>query len=116
MVEKKKSEPAAKPVKKKKKKRSAETTHRQIQDSVMALPYVIEQQKKEGNWFRAWMLRYVSGPMLRLVNKGMSYRRYRGVEGQKLKQTEQMRRHLDHRQQAMKHYQGQIDEMRKRRR
>jgi hypothetical protein len=112
----KKPDKAAKPVKKKKKKRSAEVMHRQVQDSVMALPYAIEQQKKEGKWFRAWMLRYVSGPMLRLVNRGMAFGRYRGVEGQKLKQTEQMRRHLDHRQQAIRHYQGQIDEMRKRRR
>ncbi len=102
--------------KKKKKKRSAEATHRQVQDSVQALPYVIEQLRKEGKWFRAFVIRYVSGPILRLTNRGMSYRRYRGVEGQKLKQTEQMRRHLDQRQAAMKHYQGQIDEMRKRKR
>lgn len=101
---------------KKKKKRSAEAMHRQVQDSVQALPYAIEQQKKEGKWFRAFVLRYISGPMLRLVNRGMSARRYRGPEGQKLKQTEQMRRHLEQKQAALKHLQGQMDAVRKRRR
>lgn len=102
--------------KQKKKKRSTESMHRQVQDSVQALPYVIEQQRKEGKWFRAFVLRYISGPMLRLVNRGLSARRYRGPEGQKLKQTEQMRRHLEQRQAAMKHLQGQMDAMRKKRR
>jgi hypothetical protein len=101
---------------KKKTKRSAESMHRQVQDSVQALPYVIDQQKKQGNRFRAIMLRYFSGPLLRLVNKALSAKRYRGTEGQKLKQTEQMRRHLDHKRAAIKHVQGQMDAARKKKR
>jgi hypothetical protein len=100
----------------KKKKRSAETMHRQVQDQVQALPYVIDQQKKEGKWFRAFVLRYFSGPMLRLVNRAMSAKRYRGPTGQKLKQAEQMRRHLDHKKAAIKHVQGQAEAIRKKRR
>jgi hypothetical protein len=101
---------------KKKKKRSAEVMHRQVQDQVQALPYVIDQQKKQGKWFRAFILRFFSGPLLRMVNKAMSAKRYRGTEGQKRKQTEQMRRHLDHKQAAIKHVQGQVDAMRKKKR
>jgi hypothetical protein len=102
--------------KKKKSKRSAESMHRQVQDSVQALPFVIDQQKKEGKWFRAFVLRYFSGPMLRLINRLLSARRYRGKEGQKLKQAEQMRRHLQHRQAAIKHVQGQMEAVQKKRR
>jgi hypothetical protein len=90
--------------------------HRQVQDSVQALPYVIDQQKKEGKWFRAWVLRYVSGPILRTVNRAFSAKRYRGTDGQKRKQTEQMRRHLEHKQAAIKHVQGQIQAAQKKQR
>ena len=90
--------------------------HRQVQDSVQALPYVIEQQKKEGKWCRAWVLRYVSGPILRTVNRALSAKRYRGTSGQKLKQTEQMRRHLQHKQAAIKQVQGQMQAIQKKRR
>jgi hypothetical protein len=100
----------------KKKKKSAGKMHRQVQDSVQALPYVIDQQKKDGKWFRAFVLRWFSGPMLRVVNRVLNASRYRGTGGQRLKQTEQMRRHLDHKQAAMKHVQGQVDAMRKKRR
>jgi hypothetical protein len=101
---------------KKKKKRSAEAMHRQIQDSVQALPYVIDQQKKEGKRVRAFILRYFSGPLLRVVNKALSAKRYRGKEGQKLKQTEQMRRHLQHKQAAVKHFQDQMQAVQKKKR
>ncbi len=94
--------------KKKKQKRSAASMHRQVQDSVQALPFAIEQQKKEGKRFRAFTLRYFSGPMLRLVNRMMNASRYRGDEGKKLKQSEQMRRHLEHKRAAVKHYQEQM--------
>jgi hypothetical protein len=93
---------------KKKKKKSAGSMHRQVQDSVQALPYAIEQQKKEGKRFRAFVLRYFSGPLLRLVNRALNASRYRGTEGQKLKQSEQMRRHLDHKKAAVKHVQAQM--------
>ena len=97
--------------KKKKKGRSAESMHRQVQDSVQVLPYVIEQQRKEGKRFRAFVLRYFSGPLLRTMNRVLNARRYRGTEGQKLKQTEQMRRHLEHKQAAVKHYQSQMQNL-----
>ena len=102
--------------KKKKKGRSSEELHRQVQDSVQALPFVIEQQKKEGKRFRAWVLRYFSGPILRVMNRMLNAGRYRGKEGQKKKQTEQMRRHLEHKQAAIKHVQGQMKELQKRQR
>jgi hypothetical protein len=102
--------------KKKKKKQSAGAMHRQVQDSVQALPYVIEQQKKEGKWFRAWVLRYMSGPILRTVNRALSAKRYRGEAGQKLKQTEQMRRHLQHKQAALKQMQDQLQTAQRKRR
>ncbi|MEX2583168.1 MAG: hypothetical protein WD766_07830 [Gemmatimonadota bacterium] len=102
--------------KKKKKKKSAGAMHRQVQDSVQALPYVIDQQKKEGKRIRAFILRYLSGPLLRLVNKALNAKRYRGEKGQKLKQTEQMRRHLEHKQAAVRHVQTQMQEMQKKKR
>jgi hypothetical protein len=102
--------------KKKKPKRSAEKMHRQVQDSVQALPYVIEQQKKEGRRVRAFILRYLSGPILRMVNRLLSARRYRGEAGQKLKQTEQMRRHLEQKQAAVKHVQAQMQAIQKKKR
>jgi ribosomal protein L35 len=101
---------------KKKKKRSAETMHRQVQDSVQALPYVIDQQKKEGKRIRAFVLRYFSGPLLRLVNRALNAKRYRGTEGQKLKQTEQMRRHLQHKKAAVKHMETQVQAAQKKKR
>jgi hypothetical protein len=102
--------------KKKKAKKSSEAMHRQVQDSVQALPYVIDQQKKEGKWFRAWVLRYLSGPILRTVNRMLSARRYRGTSGQKLKQTEQMRRLLPLKRAAIMHVQDQIQTAQKKRR
>lgn len=102
--------------KKSKKKKSAGAMHRQIQDSVQALPYVIEQQKKEGKRVRAFVLRYLSGPLLRLTNKALNAKRYRGEEGQKLKQTEQMRRHLEHKQAAVRHVQDQMQALQKKKR
>lgn len=100
--------------KKKKKKRSAGELHRQVQDSVQALPYAIEQQEQQGHRVKAVMLRYLTGPVLRLMNRALSAKRYRGAEGEKLRQTEQMRRHLEQRQAAMKHLQGHIQEQQKR--
>jgi hypothetical protein len=102
--------------KKKKSRMSAEKVHRQLQDQVQALPYFIDQQKKEGKWFRAFVLRYISGPIWRTVNRILNARRYRGEAGQKLKQTEQMRRHLDHRKAAIKHMQDQMQSVQKKQR
>jgi hypothetical protein len=102
-------------VKKKKKKRSTEQLHRQVQDSLLVLPKYVEQQQKEGKRFRAFMLRFVTGPMLRLMNRALSARRYRGEEGEKLKQTEKMRRHLQHKDAAIKHIQANMPQAAKRR-
>ena len=99
-----------------KKKKSAADMHRNVKDSLQALPYVIEQQKKEGKSLRVFMLRYVSTPMLRLMNRFLDRRRYKGPEGEKLRQTDQMKRHLDQRKQAMKHMQSHIQQEQKRRR
>lgn len=102
--------------KKKKKKRSSAELHRNVKDSLLALPVVIDQQKKEGKPVRAFMLRYVTGPVLRVMNKALDASRYRGKEGEKTKQTEQMRRHLEHRKAAMKHVQGQLQQQQRKRR
>lgn len=100
----------------KKKKQSAAVLHRQVKDSLQALPYVVEQQKKEGKSVKAFVLRYVSAPMLRLMNRFLDSRRYKGAEGEKLRQTDQMKRHLDQRKQAMKHIQSHVQQEQKRRR
>ena len=100
----------------KKKKQSAATLHRQVQDSLQALPFVVEQQRKQGHGVKAFMLRYVSAPLLRLMNRALSARRYRGKEGEKIRQTEQMRRHLERRQSAIRHFQTHIQQEQKRRR
>jgi hypothetical protein len=84
----------------KKKKRSTEQMLKQVQDSLQVMPHYIEQQKAEGKWFRAFMLRYISSPMLRLMNRALGSRRYKGAEGAKLKQTDYMRRHLQQKTQA----------------
>jgi hypothetical protein len=91
----------------KKKKRSTEAMLKQVQDSLQVMPYYIEQQRAEGKWFKAFMLRYISSPMLRLMNRALGSRRYKGTEGAKLKQTDYMRRHLQQKNQARQ----QIQEM-----
>ena len=101
---------------KKKKKQSSADLHRQVKDSLQALPYVVDQQKKQGHTVKACMLRYVSGPMLRLINKTLNAKRYRGVEGEKLRQTDQMKRHLEQRKMAMKQFQTHIQQEQKRKR
>jgi hypothetical protein len=100
----------------KKKKQSAEKLHRQVQDSLQALPIVIEQQKKQGHGVKAFMLRFFSGPLLRLMNRALSAKRYRGKEGEKMRQTDKMRRHLEHRQAAIKHFQTHLQQEQKRKR
>jgi hypothetical protein len=89
----------------KKKKRSQEQMHRQVQDSLQALPYAIDQFEKQGKKGRAFMLRYFTGPMLKLMNKALDARRYRGEEGEKLRQSEKMKRHLEQKRAAIKHIQ-----------
>jgi hypothetical protein len=102
--------------KKKKKKRSSAELHRNVKDSLLALPFVVDEQKKKGKTVKAFMLRYVTAPVLRLMNKALDASRYRGQEGEKTRQTEQMRRHLEHRKAAIKHVQGQMQQQQKRKR
>lgn len=99
----------------KKKKRSAGEMHRQIQDSLQALPYAITDHEKHGRRGKAVLLRYVGGPVLRLMNRILNGQRYRGEEGVKRKQTEQMRRHLQQREQAIRHVQKNAPKARKHR-
>jgi hypothetical protein len=107
--------PAKKSVKGKK-KRSSSDLHRQVKDSLQALPYVIDQQKKEGHGVRAFFIRYLSGPVLKVMNKALDAKRYRGKEGEKRKQTDQMRRHLDQKGAALKHVQSQLQAQQRRKR
>ncbi|HET8655216.1 MAG TPA: hypothetical protein VFL93_06855 [Longimicrobiaceae bacterium] len=102
--------------KKKKKTRSAAKLHRQVQDSLQALPYIIEQNQKQGKRFRAVIVRYVSGPMLRVMNGVLNRTRYRGEAGAKQKQTDQMRRHLEHRQAAIKQMQSMVQKQQRQQR
>ena len=98
----------------KKKKASFEERHRQMQDSVQALPYAIAQMEREGKRGRAFMLKYVTGPVIRFMKRMMDRQRYKGPEGQKLKQSEQMKRHLEQRQKAMEYVQGEMRKAQKR--
>ena len=77
--------------KKKKKKRSSAQLHRNVKDSLLALPFAIDEQKKQGKPVRAFLLRYLTGPVLRVMNKTLDASRYRGKEGETTMQTEQMR-------------------------
>jgi hypothetical protein len=92
----------------KKQKRSPEEMHRNLQDQVQGLPFAIAQAEKEGKKGRIFMLKYVSGPIVRFMNRMMNRQRYKGPEGSKLKQSEQMKRHLEQRQKAMDYYQNEL--------
>ncbi len=94
--------------KKKKKKRDPAVMHRQLQEQVEALPYAIAQLEKEGKWGKKFMLKYVSGPIVRIMNRFMTRQRYKGPEGQKLKQKELMQRHMEQRRKAMEYVQGEM--------
>ncbi|HEX5723904.1 MAG TPA: hypothetical protein VFX98_00485 [Longimicrobiaceae bacterium] len=96
------------PPPRKKKKRSMEEMHRTVQEQVQALPYAVDHFEKEGKRGKAFMIKYVSGPILKLVNRVMSRTRYKGAEGAKLKQSEQMKRHLEQRRKAMEYVQGEL--------
>ena len=100
--------------KKKKKKRSAAEMHRTVQDNLQALPFAVQQMEKEGKKGRAFIVKYITGPVLRVVNSLMNRSRYKGPEGAKLKQSEQMKRHLEQRQKAMEFMQGEMRKMQKR--
>jgi hypothetical protein len=99
-----------------KKKRSPEKMYEQVQDAVQALPYAIAEHQKNGRRTKAFVLRYVSGPMLRLMKRALGAKRYRGDKGGKRRQTDQMRRHLKQKQQAIKHFQDEMQKQQRRQR
>lgn len=99
---------------KKKSGRTMADMHRQMQDAVQALPFAITQLEREGKRTKAFLLKYVSGPIFRFLNRMLGRTRYKGVEGQKLKQSEQMKRHLEQRQKAMQYVQGEMMKAQKR--
>jgi len=94
--------------KKKKKKRSAAEMHRTVQDQVQALPFAVSHLEKEGKRTQAFIVKYITGPVLRIINRLMNRTRYKGPDGQKRKQSEQMKRHLEHRQKAVDYMQGEM--------
>jgi len=94
--------------KSKKKKPTPEQMHRNLQDNVQALPFAIAQLEKEGKRGKVFMLKYVTGPWMRLMKRIMDRQRYKGDQGAKLKQTEQMKRHLEQRQKAVEFMQAQL--------
>lgn len=97
----------------KKKKPSAQEMHRRIQDSLQILPHAIEKEEKEGKRGKAVLMRYVGGPLLRLMNRILNRQRYRGTEGTKRRQTEQARRLLEQKRQVIQHVQKNTPKVRK---
>jgi hypothetical protein len=100
--------------KKKKKKRTAAEMHRTVQDQVQALPFAVNHLEKEGKRTQAFIVKYLTGPVLRFINKLMNRTRYKGPEGQKRKQSEQMKRHLEQRQKAVDYMQTELRKQQKR--
>jgi hypothetical protein len=99
--------------KKKKTKLTPEQRHHQLQEQVEALPMHLDLLRSQGKWFRAFMVRAFAAPILRMMKRMMDRQRYRGKPGQKLKQAEQMKRHLDRQRKAMEYMQGEITRQQK---
>ena len=97
----------------KKLKKPLDQQHRDLMDQVEAIPYVIEDYKAKGKWFRAFVVRYLAGPMVRFQKRLLDKQRYTGTSGQKLKQAEQMKRHLEQRRKAMEFMQGEMQRQQK---
>lgn len=91
-----------------KKKLSPAERHRQLQDQVQALPYAIADLEAKGQKWKAFSVRYLAGPVLRLMKRLMDRQRYTGKEGAKLKQSEKMKRHLEQRAKAMEYVQSEM--------
>ncbi len=99
--------------KKKKPKETLEQKHRKLQDQVQFLPHALADLERKGEKRRYFLLKYVGAPVIRLMKRFMDRQRYKGTEGAKLKQSEQMKRHLEMRGQAMKHMQGEMQKAQK---
>jgi hypothetical protein len=98
----------------KKKKKSPEQMHRDLQDNVQALPLAIAQLERDGKRGKVFLLKYIQGPIWRFMKRMMDRQRYKGDEGAKLKQSEQMKRHLEQRQKAIEFMQGQLKQAQQR--
>jgi hypothetical protein len=96
-----------------KKKLSPEERHRQLQDQVEFLPIHVDQLRTQGKWFRAGVVRWMAGPVIRMMKRLMDKQRYGGPQGTKLKQSEQMKRHLEQRRKAMEYMQGEMQRQQK---
>lgn len=92
----------------KKLKKPLDQQHRELQDQAEAIPYVIDEHRRAGRWFKAFVVRFIAGPMIRFQKRTLDKQRYGGTQGQKLKQAEQMKRHLEKRRQAMDFMQTQL--------
>lgn len=92
----------------KKPKKTPEEKHRELQDQVQALPYVIADFEAKGQKRKAFMVKYVAGPIIRMMKRLMDRQRYSGSEGQKLKQKEQMKRHLEVRRKQVEFMQNEM--------
>jgi hypothetical protein len=92
----------------KKLKKPLDQQHRELMDQVEAIPFVIDDHKRNGRWFKASVVRFLVAPMIRWQKRALDKQRYGGTQGQKLKQAEQMKRHLEQRRKAMDYMQGQI--------
>lgn len=92
----------------KKLKKPLDQQHRELQDQADAIPYVIDDHKRNGRWFKAFVVRFLAGPMIRFQKRTLDKQRYGGTTGQKLKQSEQMKRHLEQRRKAMEFAQNQL--------
>jgi hypothetical protein len=97
----------------KKLKKPLDQQHRELIDQVENLPYFIDDHKRNGRWFKAAVVRYLVGPMIRFQKRTLDKQRYGGAQGQKLKQAEQMKRHLEQRRKAMEYVQGEMAKQQK---
>jgi hypothetical protein len=97
----------------KKLKKPLDQQHRELMDQVEALPFAIDDHKRNGRWFKAFVVRYLVAPMIRFQKRTMDKQRYGGTQGQKIKQAEQMKRHLEQRRKAMEYMQGEMAKQQK---
>ena len=97
----------------KKLKKPLDQQHRDLQDQVEAIPYVIDDHKNNGRWFKALVVRYVAAPMVRFQKRLLDKQRYGGPQGQKLKQSEQMKRRLEVKRKQLEYIQGEMQRQQK---
>ena len=92
----------------KKPKLTEEQQHRQLREQVEALPYVVTDHRTNGRWFKAFLVERLVGPMIRFQKRTLDKKRYAGADGQKLKQSEAMKRRLEMQRKQMEFMQGEM--------